>query len=248
MANAVPNASRNLESAASGPSSDTQGVSPRPSVDLTALTHRDDFLLELGETLGGQASVHPVDSMENALESLSSTKRGQVLVIDARGAHELRADIERVAREAPHAIVLVFAESHAERDTAAALKGTSVFAVLTIPVQSPKTAAVLDAALQDAVNRSAAVRGAHQPAAAERTETPSIGAFRVTAPAAPPAADPTPGKPGMGLWVALAAAGLVLLSAGGWYLMRGRPAPQRTLAGSAAPHAAATVRSGTPLQ
>ena len=248
MANAVPNASRNLESAASGPSSDTQGVSPRPSVDLTALTQRDDFLLELGETLGGQASVHPVDSLEKALESLSSTKRGQVLVIDAREVRELRADIERVAREAPHAIALVFAESHAERETAAALKGTSVFAVLTIPVQSPKTAAVLDAALQDAVNRSAAVRGAHHPETAERAQAPSIGAFRVTAPAEPAATDPPPGKPGLGLWAALAAAGLVLLSAGGWYLMRGRPAPHRTLAGSTAPHAAAAVRNGTPIQ
>jgi TonB family protein len=247
VANAVPNASRNLGSAPSGPPSDTQGLA-RPSVDLTALTQRDDFLLELGETLGGQASVHPVDSMASALESLSSKKRGQVLVIDARGAHELRADVERVAREAPNAIVLVFAESHAERDTAAALKGTSVFAVLTIPLQSPKTAAVLDAALQDAVNRNAAVRGAQQPPAAERAEAPSIGAFRVTARATPAAAEPPRGRPGMRLWAGLAAAGLVLLSAGGWYLVRGRAAPHRALARPAAPPAAASVRNATPLQ
>jgi len=31
-------------------------------VDVTAITTRDDFLLELGEALGGQASVRPVDS------------------------------------------------------------------------------------------------------------------------------------------------------------------------------------------
>jgi TonB family protein len=247
VANAVPNAFRNPGSAPGGPSSDTQALS-RPNVDLTALTQRDDFLLELGETLGGQASVHPVDSMASALESLSSTKRGQVLVIDARGVQELRADVERVAREAPHAIVLVFAESHAERDTAAALKGTRVFAVLTIPLQSQKTAAVLDAALQDAVNRSAAVRGTQQSAAAQRAEAPTIGAFRVTAPASAAAAEPPRGWPGMRLWAALAAAGLVLLAAGGWYMVRGWPAPHPTLAGPAAPHAAATVRSGTPLE
>ncbi len=53
-------------------------------MDLTALTTRDDFLLEIGEALGGQASVRPVDSIAAALEHLTTTKRGQVLVVDSR--------------------------------------------------------------------------------------------------------------------------------------------------------------------
>jgi hypothetical protein len=35
----------------------------QPAADITAITTHDDFLLELGQTLGGQAAVRPVDSL-----------------------------------------------------------------------------------------------------------------------------------------------------------------------------------------
>ena len=50
--------------------------------EVETITTHDDFLLELGQTLGGQAGVRPVDSVEAALENLKHGKRGQVLVID----------------------------------------------------------------------------------------------------------------------------------------------------------------------
>src|SRR5262249_14768100 len=56
----------------------------QPAADITAITTHDDFLLELGQTLGGQAGVHPVESVEAALAALRAGKRGQVLVIDTR--------------------------------------------------------------------------------------------------------------------------------------------------------------------
>ncbi|HTL91725.1 MAG TPA: hypothetical protein VL176_05225, partial [Steroidobacteraceae bacterium] len=56
----------------------------QPTADITAITTHDDFLLELGQTLGGQAAVRPVDSLEAALPAITAGKRGQVLVIDAR--------------------------------------------------------------------------------------------------------------------------------------------------------------------
>src|SRR5579871_2522231 len=58
VASAPSPASRSeAASAASG------SVSSRPAVDITAVTTRDDFLLELGQTLDGQAAVRPVDTL-----------------------------------------------------------------------------------------------------------------------------------------------------------------------------------------
>jgi len=87
-------ASRSHESAATG----SAGASPatQPAADITAITTRDDLLLELGQTLGGQASVRPVDSLEAALEAMARGKRGQVLVVDARDVANVRAAVDAV--------------------------------------------------------------------------------------------------------------------------------------------------------
>jgi protein TonB len=127
-------------------------------VDLTAITTRDDFLLEIGEALGGQASVRPVDSITGALEFVVSTKRGQVLVVDTRDLLDVRADVEQAHTQAPHAVVLVFATAEAEKQISAAVKGSNVFAVLPIPIDKRKTGAVLDAAMTDAVAKKATAR------------------------------------------------------------------------------------------
>ncbi|MGH8269476.1 MAG: hypothetical protein ACRES1_05385, partial [Steroidobacteraceae bacterium] len=111
MANPASSAPRNLESGNSGGSVETSSPAAQPSVDLTALTDRDDFLLELGEALGGQASVSPVDSIDSAIGQLASSKRGQMLVIDARGTSDVRADVQRALQQAPNAVVVVFAEA-----------------------------------------------------------------------------------------------------------------------------------------
>jgi TonB family protein len=149
------NASRATETSSSAASSagTGSGTNTRPSVDVTAITTRDDFLLELGEALGGQASVRPVDSMSASLEYLSNAKRGQVLVIDTRDVSDVRADIERAHLQAAHAVVLVFTVAETEKQIGAAVKGSNVFAVLPIPLDKRKTGAVLEGAMADAVAR-----------------------------------------------------------------------------------------------
>jgi TonB family protein len=149
------NASRATETSSSAASSagTGSGSNTRPSVDVTAITTRDDFLLELGEALGGQASVRPVDSMAIALEHLANAKRGQVLVVDTRDVADVRGDIERAHTQAAHAVVLVFTVAETEKQVGAAVKGSNVFAVLPIPVDKRKTGAVLEGAMADAVAR-----------------------------------------------------------------------------------------------
>ena len=149
------NASRATETSSPAASSagTGSGSNARPSVDVTAITTRDDFLLELGDALGGQASVRPVDSMNAALEYLSNAKRGQVLVVDTRDVADVRGDIERAHLHAAHAVVLVFTVAETEKQVGAAVKGSNVFAVLPIPLDKRKTGAVLEGAMADAVAR-----------------------------------------------------------------------------------------------
>ena len=145
MASPASNTSRAAEASAS-----TGGApSNRPAVEVTAITTRDDFLLELGDALGGQAAVRPVDSVQVALDHLSNTKRGQVLIVDTRDVSDVRSDVERAHSHAPHAVILVFATAEAEKQIGAAVKGSNVFAVLPIPIDKRKTGAVLEAALTD---------------------------------------------------------------------------------------------------
>jgi TonB family protein len=128
----------------------TSQSSARAAVEIIAVTTRDDFLLEMGEALTGSQAVKPVDSVATALEQIIGSKKVQLLAVDVRDVQDLRADIERVNAQAPHIVTLVFANAEAEKQTAFALKGTNVFAVLAIPIDRRKTAAVLEGAVADA--------------------------------------------------------------------------------------------------
>src|SRR6185312_15767414 len=238
VANPASSAPRNLESGNAGSSTETGAPMARPTVDLTVLTNRDDFLLELGEALGGQASVSPVDSIDSALGQLASTKRGQMLVIDARSTSDVRADVQRATQQASNAVVVVFAEAYSEKQVATAVKGTSVFAVLTIPIEGPKTTAVLDAAITDAANRSAAARGAGAGPGAGSAGTLTLDAFRPSM-SYSPAKEPQEPEEGGSKWVLWAGLGLAVVAAaagGAWYFTHGK-----TVSGSGT----AAVTSGT---
>lgn len=209
----------------------------RPAVELTALTAHDDFLLELGELLDGRASVHPADSIDVAVQQLGAGRGGQILAIDARGNGEIRADVQRAGEQAPHAVILLFTEAGAEKSLAAAVKGTPVFAVLSLPMESAKACAVLDAALSDALTRSAPPQPATrpqrhtaplrraEPAAEEpsRSDVPASGRRKLLVPAI-----------GVGVLAVLAGAAMLL--------MRREPAA----APLAAAHRPATPAPGAP--
>jgi TonB family protein len=128
--------------------------SARAAAEIIAISTRDDFLLEIGEALSGQTSVRPVDSVETALEQVGGNRRTtQLLAIDARDVDNLRATVEALNSQAPHMVVLVFANADAEKPTAAQLKGTSIFAVLTLPIDKRKAGAVIEGAVADAIKR-----------------------------------------------------------------------------------------------
>ena len=231
MASAT-SASRTHESAATG----SAGASPatQPTADITAITTRDDFLLELGQTLGGQAAVRPVDSLEGALESIARGKRAQVLVIDAREVANVRAAVDAAHAAAPRVVVLVFAEGTAEKQLGASLRGSKVFAVLPMPLDLRKTQAVVEGALADAIAKCAPAAPAANALTTPRSEL-SVDAFEPQ-PAAVRARRSSRSKPPP---LMLAAAAAAVLAGGGgaiWYFTRGG----HTSESAAAPVAAVT--------
>ena len=233
MAHPAPSESR--ESA-----SDAAPSGARAAVSVTALTCHDDFLLELGEVIGGRASVHPADSLDAALDQVGAGRGGQILALDARGIADVRADAERASRQVPQAVILVFTDARAEKTIAAAVKGTKVFAVLPLPVEPGKTSAVLEAALTDALQQHAppgpaVARPSRQGAPAPHPAPPAPEAA---------AAEPPPRGPGKRLWLAIGAGVLAVGAGAGLYLMRQRPHAAAPL--TAATHSTAPQPQGVP--
>src|SRR5262249_35779977 len=87
------------------------------------------------------------------LDHVAAAQRGRVLVIDSGHGRDVRGVVEQVQAQAAHAVVLVFTAAENEKQVGAAVKGSSVFAVLPIPLDKPKTGAVFEGALADAVTR-----------------------------------------------------------------------------------------------
>jgi TonB family protein len=211
----------------------------QPAADITAVTTHDEFLLELGQALGGQASVRPVDSIEAALESMSSGKRPQVLVLDARDLPNVRAAVESVRAARGRAVVVIFAEAATEKHVASKLKGTKVFAVLPTPVDARKTQAVLEGAIAAASAQSSVQAATPASAAAPATAAPASAAASPTAPVtvsafqAQPAAavqheeeDDEPTRPRGILLGALAAVVIAAAAGAYWYFfVQGKAAP-----------------------
>ena len=229
MASAPSTASRSPETstrAAGGASASL------PVVDVTVVTSRDDFLLELGQALGGQAGVRPVESPDEALQSMAGSKRAQMLVIDARAVENVRAAVDAAEVRVPRAVILVFAEAAAEKQLAAALKGTSVFAVLPAEIEARKTHAVLEAAMAQAAQGKAAAA-----LRAGTADVPlTIGAFR---PWGAASTDDEEGaqKPRLVL-IGAAVAATALVGGAFWYFMPGSGFSTRGAAPAAATHAA----------
>lgn len=234
MASALTRSSRNP---AAAPPASAAGApaSTQPAVDVTAITTRDDFLLELGQALAGQASIRPVDSVAAALETLSGpAKRGQVLIIDALHANEVRPAVDAVQARVPHAVILVFAAEPLERQVAAAVKGSKVFAVLpSSPVDPRKTHAVFAGVIEEAAAR----RTPAAPAPTQVVEA-EFGLESTRSEEALKVAGMTSGK-GRLVLIAGAFVAVAVLAAGAWLFTRGKgPAPAAAAPAHEAPVAA----------
>lgn len=178
------------------------GAAPAPAAhvvaDIIAITTQDDFLLELGAVLGAQAAVHPVESLTLALEQMGASRRARILVFDTRGMADLRNSVGRAYARAPAAAIVLFTRAADEETLRRAFKGSKVFAVLPLPMDSARTALVFADALTDALAKN-------RPAPARVATAPSV-----------PTTSLTPGKDRWGLGAAVA----VLVVACAWFIAR----------------------------
>ena len=241
MASASTTASRSPETTTRAPASASHDS--RPAVDVTALTTRDDFLLDLGQALGRQAVVQPVESLDGALRSMAGAKRAQVLAIDAREVPDVRAAVNAAHAQVPRAVVLVFAEGPAEKELGAALKDSRVFAVLSTSIEPRKTQAVFADAMAAAL-QAPPTSGATPPAVWERT----IAAFRRQP--QQPGEELAGSRPRLVLIGAALAAALVVAGTV-WFFMSGRggpvtPATQPAATAAAPGTAAAPAATAAP--
>jgi periplasmic protein TonB len=236
VASPASNASRGHETGAAAASSAGTPSTNRPAVDVTAITTRDDFLLELGDALGGQASVRPVDSIAGAVEYITGTKRGQVLVVDTRDILDARADIDQAHAQAPHAAIVVFVTAEADKQLNAALKGANVFAVLPLPIDKRKTAIVLDGAINDAVAKKATARANPNSVTVESFQPRLDGGST-----APPEQ-----KSKAGLFAIIGVAGVALAAGGGYFLLNKDKAPTTAPVVTSTPKATAPTQAAAP--
>jgi protein TonB len=159
-----------------------------------------------------------------------------VLVIDARELPDLRGDIDRAHAHSPTVPTLIFSPAESEKGVAAALKGSNVFAVLPIPVDRRKTAAVFEGAVADATARRASARPAPNAGEIRLDVRAAVAPEPVASPNSAESAARPPGK----ILIGAAAAGVVAVLAGVAVWWFGRATPKAPVVAAAAPvHATA---------
>lgn len=196
----------------------------RAAAEIVVVTTRDDFLLELGAVFASDAAVHPVESLDMALERISALRSATVLVLDTRGMANLRNCVGRAFARAPAAAVLLFANAADEEGLRRMFKGSKVAAVLPIPMDSARTALAIAHALTDS-------RGITPAAPVHTAPAPSIAS--------------TSGTSNHDRWGAGAAVAVLVLACA-WFIARDKEAtvPSATPATLSAPAAPAQLRDG----
>jgi len=125
-----------------------------PRVDLIAVSARDDFLEQVGPALDGESTLRHVDALE-ATDSQVVAGRAQLILLDARDQQDIGQAVEWLLSLSDASVVVVFAPDAQTETVAGAIKGSAAFAVLSIPIETEKTAAVLEGAREEALSRFA---------------------------------------------------------------------------------------------
>ena len=181
---------------------------PATRVDVIAVT-RDDVLLEqVGLALDGETGIRLADSVDAVAEYLD-TACAQVILLDAREYPDLGAAVDRLQTLSDCCVVVVLAPDSQASDVATTIKRSAVFAVLPIPIEPGKTAAVLEGAREEALSRAVLAAPepvppqiathvmAPQPAPAVQAHAPVFAPAPTPAPApaSAPVAIAPPGRP-----------------------------------------------------
>lgn len=197
--------------------------SDTPRVDLIAVSARDDFLEQVGPALDGESTLRHVDALEAAASQVVAG-RAQLMLLDARDQQDIGRTVEWLLALSDASVVVVFAPDAQTEAVAGAIKGSAAFAVLSIPIETEKTAAVLAGAREEALARFALLNPVNPPATIA-AGPPVAPEAVVTVIEAEPILAVEPARPRLRQAAVIGAVVLVLaVLAAGWYFAS-RPDP-----------------------
>jgi tetratricopeptide (TPR) repeat protein/DNA-binding NarL/FixJ family response regulator len=220
------------------PSASRAPVAGSSRVDFIAVSDSDELLEQLAQSLDGDCVIRHADTVETARELIAAAQPCVVL-IDVR-THPRPGDvIEQVQSPTDTSVIVLFAETEQTSTVASSIRNSAAFAVLPVPLEIAKTAAVLGGARDEVLTRRHVIEpalpatpvarqssGASAPAASSRIFAPLAddhNAESTRRADAPPRE--TAVKDGRSRW--LMAAGFALLvgvAAAAWLATR-TPAP-----------------------
>lgn len=148
------------------------GATQTLRAEFIALTCNDELLEQLGQALDGDCAIRHCETMD-AVAAQLSRGRAHVVMVDAREHADPGSAIERIQMLADSCVVVVFAATEQTSRVADDIRRSAVFAVLPIPVETGKTAAVLAGARDEALARLVIV--APPVPAAPRVPPPGAG-------------------------------------------------------------------------
>ena len=237
--------------AVSNQASSTSARAEAPRIEFIAVTQSDELLEQLGQALDGESAIRHADSVARARELIQAAQPC-VVMLDAREHPEPGKALEQLQPPNGLSVIVVFAPADQTNQVAQAIKRSPTFAVLPVPIEIAKTAAVLEGAREEAMARRSVTAEPHaapqaaprSPPAARHAPVPAQ-APRPAARAPRPAPQPEPvdvdalpidagaptrsGPPRAVLFGGIAAFAL-LAAAGAWLFLRGGddPASQPT--------------------
>ncbi len=205
-------------------------------VEFIAVTQSDELLEQLGQALDGESAIRHAETIAAARE-LVQAAQPCVVMLDAREHAEPGRVLEVLQPPNGLSVIVVFAPADQTNTIAQAIKRSATFAVLPLPVEIAKTAAVLEGAREEAMARRNVVAEPQQaPSAPSASHVTSAQAPRPAPRMSRPAPEPEPvdmtalpvstGAPtrsGSSRGVVLGAIAVVALLAvaGAWFFIRG---------------------------
>jgi TonB family protein len=225
-------------------------------VEFIAVTQSDELLEQLGQSLDGESAIRHADTIAAARELIGASQPC-VVMLDAREHHNAGTAVEELQPANGLSVVVVFAAADQTGIVAQAIKRSSTFAVLPIPLETAKTAAVLEGAREEAIARRNVVAQPPEPPAPSviasyRGEVPvnrTVSATEHLAAARSSARRPPTrsGPPWTMILGGIAAVALVAIIAA-WFVMRGSedPGPVPSASSSEEPAAVPVVEQAQP--
>jgi TonB family protein len=132
-------------------SSDARADAER-RVEFIAITQSDELLEQIGQALDGESAIRHADTIAAAAELIQASQPC-VVMLDAREHANPGNAVEQLQPANGLSVVVVFAPADQTNTVAQAIKRSATFAVLPLPIETAKTAAVLEGAREEAIAR-----------------------------------------------------------------------------------------------